>query len=169
MISTRLFFLAGLLFPFAICAQTPNAPAKKVNSPEKKQLTPAEPKLGPAKILSKAGLWETTITTEYSNGSTGNGSMAACILPRDLRAPETIIPVYSEVGMACRVEGFKLTNATATWQITCQGPKGSSIKGKGSLVFSSTTYKGSVNLEKTTPTANTVLQQKIEAKYVEPC
>jgi Protein of unknown function (DUF3617) len=169
MLFTRIYFLAGLLFPVIIYAQTTPSTSKAVSSAAKKQLTPAEPKLGPAKITSQAGLWETVITTEYSNGSTGKGDMLTCILPKDLRTPEVIIPVYSEVGMNCRNEGFKLSNGTAAWQITCQGAKGSSIKGKGSLVFSPTVYKGSVKIEKITPTANITMQQKINANYVGPC
>jgi len=149
-------------------AATGKTDAGKAQTP-KSIPKPVEPKLGPAKVPSKLGEWATTITTTMDNGASAEGSSLFCVLPKDLRMPETLVPTYSEVGMSCANKSFKLTGSTATWLVSCTGQRGATIEGKGTLIFAGDTQRGSSKLTKVSGGKTINMEQKISAKLLGAC
>ena len=160
--------LLAVSTPDLSVADTAKVAASKAQLP-KSIPKPTEPKLGPAKVPSKPGEWATATTTTMDNGASAEGSSLICVLPKDLRMPETLVPAYSEVGMACVNKSFKLTGTIATWLISCTGKRGATIEGKGTLTFAGDAQRGSSKLTKISDGKTINMEQKISAKLLGPC
>ena len=130
--------------------------------------TAASAKLGPAKIISKPGIWETTILANLDSGAKSESIATRCITPQDLRSPEVLLPVHAVVGLTCTNRDVKFSGNKATWKIACIG-NGQAIEGGGNLTFAAQTQTGSAKFAHGVGGKTVKTEQTIKAKFVSAC